>query len=153
VKIRGTLSTATAATCSKYHPAVDAVTVMPGDVPALLRIAGHAEVRGEVIDPKHYIGAMKPGGGKTHKACAELCLAGGYHRCWPHGMPAAMKCFNLLIMPDGTPANSKAAPFAGETVTVSGSVEKRDDLLILRLGGRLPKLNVASPIQANRSAV
>lgn len=33
--------------------------------------------RGEIIDPKCFAGAMKPGTGKTHKACAALCLRGG----------------------------------------------------------------------------
>ncbi len=35
------------------------------------------ELHGEIIDPKCYCGAMKPGAGKTHKACASLCLRGG----------------------------------------------------------------------------
>jgi hypothetical protein len=39
--------------------------------------SGRVTLRGEIIDPKCYIGAMKPGGGKTHKACAQLCLSGG----------------------------------------------------------------------------
>jgi len=41
-----------------------------GEVPAAVAM-GERTLRGEVIDPKCYIGAMKPGGGKTHKACAE----------------------------------------------------------------------------------
>lgn len=39
-----------------------------------------ADVRpfhGEIIDPKCFAGAMKPGQGKTHKACAALCIRGG----------------------------------------------------------------------------
>lgn len=32
---------------------------------------------GEIIDPKCYAGAMKPGDGKAHKACAALCIRGG----------------------------------------------------------------------------
>jgi len=34
-------------------------------------------LRGEITDPKCFAGAMKPGDGKTHKACAALCLRGG----------------------------------------------------------------------------
>ena len=34
-------------------------------------------LRGVIIDPKCYFGAMKPGEGKVHKACATLCIAGG----------------------------------------------------------------------------
>lgn len=32
---------------------------------------------GEVVDAKCYMGAMRPGAGKSHKACALLCLRGG----------------------------------------------------------------------------
>ena len=41
--------------------------------------------------------------------------------------------FYLLVMADGKAANSLVARYAGETVTVSGAVERRDDLLVLRL--------------------
>jgi hypothetical protein len=34
-------------------------------------------LRGEIIDPKCHAGAMKPGDGKAHKACATLCIRGG----------------------------------------------------------------------------
>jgi hypothetical protein len=33
--------------------------------------------RGEIVDPKCFLGGMKPGDGKPHKACAALCLRGG----------------------------------------------------------------------------
>lgn len=32
---------------------------------------------GEIIDGKCFLGAMKPGDGKAHKACAILCIQGG----------------------------------------------------------------------------
>jgi hypothetical protein len=32
---------------------------------------------GEVVDAKCYLGAMKPGDGKSHKACATLCVTNG----------------------------------------------------------------------------
>jgi hypothetical protein len=41
------------------------------------RLGERVTLRGEVIDPKCYAGAMKPGEGKPHKACAVLCLRGG----------------------------------------------------------------------------
>lgn len=34
-------------------------------------------LRGEIIDSKCYHGAMKPGDGKGHKACATLCVRNG----------------------------------------------------------------------------
>lgn len=35
------------------------------------------KLQGEIVDSKCYLGAMKPGEGKTHKACAALCIKGG----------------------------------------------------------------------------
>lgn len=34
-------------------------------------------LRGEILDAKCYFGAMKPGAGKGHKACATLCIQNG----------------------------------------------------------------------------
>lgn len=36
-----------------------------------------AEFSGEIVDSKCYLGAMKPGAGRGHKACATLCISGG----------------------------------------------------------------------------
>ena len=48
--------------------------VLPPTVPM---IGVKERLRGEIIDPKCFAGAMKPGEGKPHKACAVLCLRGG----------------------------------------------------------------------------
>ena len=48
--------------------------------PAPQVLADNVTLKGEIIDPKCYLGAMKPGGGKTHKACAMRCIAGGIPR-------------------------------------------------------------------------
>ncbi len=34
-------------------------------------------LQGEIIDPKCWFGAMKPGEGKVHKSCAIRCISGG----------------------------------------------------------------------------
>ena len=36
-----------------------------------------ATIIGEIVDSKCFLGAMKPGNGKGHKACAILCISGG----------------------------------------------------------------------------
>jgi hypothetical protein len=38
---------------------------------------GEVVLTGEILDAKCWFGAMRPGYGKTHKACAALCAAGG----------------------------------------------------------------------------
>lgn len=38
---------------------------------------GEVEIVGEIVDSKCFLGAMKPGDGRTHAACARLCIRGG----------------------------------------------------------------------------
>ena len=38
---------------------------------------GRVSLTGEIVDSKCYPGVMKPGQGKTHRACAIRCLSGG----------------------------------------------------------------------------
>lgn len=38
---------------------------------------GRQTLRGEIVDSKCYAGAMKPGTGLTHRACATLCILQG----------------------------------------------------------------------------
>lgn len=41
------------------------------------RDLGRAALVGEILDAKCWFGAMRPGYGQTHKACATLCARGG----------------------------------------------------------------------------
>jgi hypothetical protein len=134
VKIRGTLlhrDGRNMLEIADSDGAVQAVARRTATIPAV-ETQGVRTLRGEVIDPKCYLGAMKPGGGKTHKACAELCMAGGIPpmlAVWEKGH----EVFYLLEHADGTAANQEAAPFAGETVRLTGEVEQHDDLRVLRI--------------------
>lgn len=47
--------------------------VLPGPEKDL----GEVMMTGEILDAKCWFGAMRPGHGKTHKACAALCAKGG----------------------------------------------------------------------------
>ena len=38
---------------------------------------GHVRLRGELVDSKCWLGRMRPGVGRTHRACAQQCVAGG----------------------------------------------------------------------------
>jgi hypothetical protein len=50
----------------------------PGRVrPGPERDLGDVVLVGEILDAKCWFGAMRPGHGKTHKACAALCARGG----------------------------------------------------------------------------
>ena len=38
---------------------------------------GRVELEGELVDTKCFLGVMRPGAGKVHRACAVRCLSGG----------------------------------------------------------------------------
>jgi hypothetical protein len=90
-------------------------------------------LRGEIVDSKCYLGAMKPGGGKTHKACAMRCIAGGIPPMLVTHDASGRETFYLLVAPDGGVANGLVHAFVGDRVLLRGHVEQRDDILVLHL--------------------
>jgi hypothetical protein len=90
-------------------------------------------LRGEIVDSKCYLGAMKPGGGKTHKGCAMRCIAGGIPPMLVTHEAVGRETFYLLIAPDGSGANDLVYPFVGDRVALKGRVEHQDDILVFRL--------------------
>lgn len=78
-------------------------------------------LRGEIVDAKCHLGAMKPGRGPTHKACATLCVRGG--------IPAALVGFDALgdpgawivASPRGGPIEPRWLALIGEPVELRGT--------------------------------
>jgi hypothetical protein len=101
--------------------------------PAPEVVAEHVSLKGEIIDPKCYLGAMKPGGGKTHKACAMLCISGGVPPMLVTRDAARNETFYLLVTDDGEVANDRVLDFVGDPVEVSGRLERHGDFLVLRI--------------------
>lgn len=103
-----------------------------GDSPPTERSQGTKSLRGEIIDPKCYFGAMKPGDGKTHKACATLCISGGippmFRTLSENGRPSYL----LLMTRDSRAINVGVLPFVGDPVEITGEVVLRGDLMELR---------------------
>lgn len=90
-------------------------------------------LRGEFIDPKCYIGAMKPGGGKTHKACAQLCVSGGIPPMFVTRTEALVEDYYLVVDSDNESAVEEVLPYLGDSVEVSGIVEVQGDLRVFRI--------------------
>lgn len=84
------------------------------------RSVGRVTLRGEIIDPKCYLGAMKPGEGKTHKACATLCIRGGIPPMFVTRDDAGRVTYYLLQSPDGGPADPAIHPFIADPVQITG---------------------------------
>jgi hypothetical protein len=96
-------------------------------------VVGRVTLQGEVIDPKCYLGAMRPGGGKTHKACAILCISGGIPPMLVTRDAENRETFYLLTTCDGAAANDSVLPFVGDLVEVQGNLLSTGDLLVLQL--------------------
>lgn len=90
-------------------------------------------LRGEIIDPKCYSGAMKPGEGKTHKECATLCIAGGIPPMFVTIDAAGARRYYLLSDGQGRALDGRILPFVADAIELSGELERRDDLLLLRI--------------------
>ncbi len=94
---------------------------------------GRVSLRGEIIDPKCYFGAMKPGEGKTHKACATLCISGGIPPMFLTRDAEGNRSYYLLCGIDGAAINQAVLPFVADPVEVSGELERWGDLSLLRI--------------------
>lgn len=90
-------------------------------------------IEGEIVDPKCYLGAMRPGVGEVHRACARVCISGGI----PPGLiapaPAGGERFFLLLDEQGHPPGDAVLAFVGRPVRMTGRVERWNDLDVLRI--------------------
>lgn len=85
-------------------------------------------IRGEILDAKCFLGAMKPGDGKTHKACATVCIRGG--------IPAAMRIrradgtetLALIVGPDFAPFPASVEPFIADPIEIDGAMFRIGDM-------------------------
>jgi len=92
-------------------------------------------LQGEIIDPKCYFGAMKPGEGKVHKSCAIRCISGG--------IPPVLKTtvnntneYYILFGTDKKSVNKQVLDFVAEPVEISGRFEALDDWNVLYINGK-----------------
>lgn len=81
---------------------------------------GPLTIEGEVLDVKCFLGAMKPGDGKIHKACAIRCVAGGIPPALAVYGPDGAATPYLLADDRGGAINAEMLLFVGERVRVSG---------------------------------
>lgn len=117
---------------------VEALSIPPA--PALLhpavRALGPVVLRGEILDAKCWLGAMRPGHGKPHKSCAGLCIRSGVPPLFfpAPGQLQARGPF-LLISPEQGSASDLVVDQAGVPVQVEGALQTLGDWLALRVLG------------------
>ncbi|MBL8745309.1 MAG: hypothetical protein JNK58_03025 [Phycisphaerae bacterium] len=78
-------------------------------------------LRGEIMDAKCFLGAMKPGEGATHRSCAILCITGGIPAMLVTRDEHGAASYHLLVSQDGEgPMPTEFVQMVGEPVTVTG---------------------------------
>ena len=105
----------------------------PGFVPRPAKDLGRWRLVGEICDGKCYGGAMKPGAGLAHKACANLCILSGLPPVLVMELPVEGANVVLLAAQDGGPMPPALFDLTAIPVQMEGSLERRDDLLIFRI--------------------
>jgi hypothetical protein len=94
--------------------------------------------RGEIIDPKCFLGAMKPGDGKPHKGCATLCLRGGIPPMFVTRSVDGATRYHLLVDEKDAALTGDALaailPFVADDVELTGTRYRRGDLEFIEIG-------------------
>lgn len=94
---------------------------------------GRWRLAGEICDGKCLAGAMRPGRGLSHKACADLCIAGGIPPVFVSTRPVAGHEFLLVTGPGGTELPEGARQRIAQYVSVEGEITRRGDLLVFAI--------------------
>lgn len=106
---------------------------LPGFVPAPVEDLGRWRLTGEICDGKCYGGAMKPGRGLAHKACANLCITMGLPPVLVMALPVEGSTVVLLSDANGGPMPDRLLHLTARPIQLEGQLERRDDLLIFRI--------------------
>ncbi len=102
-----------------------------GDAPEVpAEPQGRWKLTGEICDGKCLAGAMRPGRGLAHKACANLCLLGDVPPVFVSSQPVLGEEFLLVTGPGGTRLPREAYDFVAQFITAEGNITRRGDLLV-----------------------
>jgi len=99
--------------------AADGIGIWPDRTPL-----GRWRITGEVCDGKCYAGAMRPGEGLAHKACANLCIVGGVPPIFVAPDRVEATEFPLPAGPDGGPVTDEIPARTAEPITAEGELER-----------------------------
>lgn len=94
---------------------------------------GRWRIAGEICDGKCDTGAMRPGAGIAHRACASLCLIGDIPPVLVSAQPAAGSNFFLLAGPDGGAMPAALRKLVGLRLQLDGDLERRGDMVVFRV--------------------
>jgi hypothetical protein len=101
-------------------------------VPAPETDLGPRTLVGEIVDSKCFLGVMKPGNLKPHRACAARCISGGVPPVLLVRDQEGMATYYLLVSEAGEAVNDQVLHLVAEPVQITGQVSRRGGLLTLR---------------------
>lgn len=87
---------------------------------------------GRIVDSKCYLGIMKPGSGKPHRACAARCISGGIPPLFEVSDAGGPFVQLLLVDAGGGAVNRRVLHLVDEPLEIRGEVVRLDDLWILK---------------------
>ena len=93
---------------------------------------GKFSLNGELVDSKCYLGTMKPGQTKTHRACAIRCISGGVPPALLVRNEKGDAMYFVLVDSEGKAVNSRVRGAIAEQVRITGEVVQYDDLFVLK---------------------
>ena len=107
----------------------------PQFTPAPAEPLGRWRLIGEICDSKCHLGAMRPGDGLAHKACANLCISSGAPPIFVTADDSAVEGETFLLMADrdGGPLPDNFRDYVAVLVQLEGEVERLDDLLVFKV--------------------
>lgn len=97
------------------------------------RPLGKVHVEGEIVDIKCWLGRMKPGDGRTHRACAQFCIQGGIPPVLVARAVDGSSDHYVLIDMAGNAINDAVLPYVAEAVALDGEAERVGSMLFLRI--------------------
>ena len=86
---------------------------------------------GEIVDSKCFLGVMKPGNSKPHRACAARCISGGIPPVLLVRDKQGNPTYFLLVSSAGESVNDAVIDLVAEPVEITGRVMRHGDLLVL----------------------
>ena len=92
---------------------------------------GRRTLIGKIVDSKCFLGIMKPGSTKPHRACAARCIAGGVPPIFVLSDAGGPAAYLMLVGADGRGVNDEVLDRVDEPLEITGEVSRLDDLWIL----------------------
>lgn len=95
------------------------------------RPRGHVALEGELVDSKCWLGRMHPGAGRTHRACAQQCVAGGIPAILVVRRDDGAETPYVLAGIEDDATQLAILELVADPVRVEGSLREDGDLLVL----------------------